>query len=62
MYADLEPKAQSSEVARLKSAFQKMSLRANAKVTPERVYCMVVHPEPKKNLVFVGDKHGVVGM
>ena len=52
----------SSEVTRLKDAFKGMTLRANAKVTPERVYSMVVHPEPTKTLAFVGDKYGMIGM
>ena len=49
-------------VTRLKDAFKGMTLRANAKVTQERVYTMVVHPEPTKTLVFVGDKYGMIGM
>jgi hypothetical protein len=39
-----------------------MSLKANAKVTSERVFSMAVHPEPTKTLVFVGDKYGMLGM
>lgn len=50
------------EVQRLKSAFSNMSLRANAKVTSERVFSMVVHPEPTKTVVLVGDKYGQLGM
>lgn len=49
-----------AEVQRLKSAFKGMVLSANAKVTMERVYTMVVHPEKTKTLVCVGDKYGML--
>lgn len=51
-----------AEVQRLKSAFKGMTLMANVKVTSERIYSMVVHPEPTKTLVLAGDKHGGLGM
>lgn len=51
-----------AEVQRLKAAFKGMTLRANAKVTSERVFSMVVHPENTKTLVFAGDKNGMLGM
>ena len=47
---------------RLKAQFQGMTLRANAKVTSERIYSMVVHPEKTKMVVIAADKHGQVGM
>ncbi|WOO80271.1 DNA damage-binding protein CMR1 [Vanrija pseudolonga] len=59
-YADKS--ATSAEVERLKSAFSNMTLRANSKVTTERVFSMVVHPEPTKTLVLVGDKYGQLGI
>ncbi|BEI90683.1 uncharacterized protein CcaverHIS019_0307530 [Cutaneotrichosporon cavernicola] len=59
-YADAD--ALPAEVARLKDAFKGMVLSANAKVTTERVFSMVVHPEPTKNLVLVGDKYGQLGI
>lgn len=52
----------SAEVQRLKSAFSNMVLQANTKVTSERVFSMVVHPEKTKTLVLVGDKYGQLGM
>ncbi|WVO12493.1 hypothetical protein L204_100093 [Cryptococcus depauperatus] len=52
----------STEVQRLKDAFTNMRLEANAKVTNERVFSMVVHPERSKTLVFVGDKYGQLGI
>jgi predicted regulator of Ras-like GTPase activity (Roadblock/LC7/MglB family) len=51
-----------AEVERLKSAFKGMTLRANAKITTDRVFSMVVHPERTKTLVMAGDKQGVLGM
>lgn len=39
-----------------------MELRGNAKVTNDRVFSMVVHPDKRKDLVFVGDKYGSLGM
>lgn len=59
-YADNDVLA--PEVTRLKEAFKGVALRANTKVTSERVFAMVVHPEPTKNLVLVGDKYGQLGM
>jgi len=49
-------------VTRLKDQFKDMELRGNAKVTNDRVFSMAVHPSPTKDLVFVGDKYGSVGM
>lgn len=51
-----------AEVERLKAAFKGMVLRAQEKVTTERVYCMAVHPERSKTIVFVGDKQGMLGV
>lgn len=61
-YADLEPKKQADEVTRLKEQFKNMELRGNAKVTNDRVFSMVVHPDNMRDLVFVGDKYGCLGM
>lgn len=55
-------RAGDKEDERLKEKFQGVRLKAYAKVTNERVYSMVVHPEPTKSLVFVGDKRGQLGM
>ncbi|WWC71881.1 uncharacterized protein I206_105840 [Kwoniella pini CBS 10737] len=51
-----------SEILRLKSAFKNMELKANAKVTNDRVFSMVIHPEKTKTLVLVGDKSGQLGI
>jgi hypothetical protein len=59
-YADSD--TPSAALENLKAAFKGVKLRANAKVTNERVFSMAVHPDPTKNLVFVGDKRGQLGM
>ncbi|WWC91567.1 uncharacterized protein L201_006513 [Kwoniella dendrophila CBS 6074] len=51
-----------TEVNRLKSAFKNMELKANAKVTSDRVFSMIIHPEKTKTLVLVGDKSGQLGI
>lgn len=61
-YADLDTSKQVDEVQRLKDQFKNMELRGNAKVTNDRVFSMVVHPDKTKDLVFVGDKYGCLGM
>ena len=57
-----EKDALPAEVQRLKAAFKGMTLRANAKVTTERVFSMVIHPEKTKTVVLVADKYGQLGM
>lgn len=61
-YADLEKDKEADEVSRLKDQFKDMELRGNAKVTNDRVFSMVIHPDKNKDLVFVGDKYGSLGM
>lgn len=58
----MESKKQVDELTRLKDQFKDMELRGNAKVTNDRVFSMVVHPDASKDLVFVGDKYGSLGM
>ncbi|KAK8853099.1 hypothetical protein IAR55_003800 [Kwoniella newhampshirensis] len=57
-----ESDSASVEVQRLKDAFKGMTLKANAKVTNDRVFSMVVHPERTKTLVLAGDKYGQLGI
>jgi hypothetical protein len=61
-YADIGKDKEADEVSRLKDQFKDMELRGNAKVTNDRVFSMVVHPDKSKDLVFVGDKYGSLGM
>jgi nitrous oxide reductase len=58
----LEKDKEADEVTRLKDQFKDMELRGNAKVTNDRVFSMAVHPDKTKDLVFVGDKYGSLGM
>jgi hypothetical protein len=39
-----------------------MSLKAVKKITPDRVYSLAVHPTTDKDLVFVGDRKGWLGI
>ncbi|GJN88393.1 hypothetical protein Rhopal_001359-T1 [Rhodotorula paludigena] len=49
------PKAEGDKLKKLAAPWD---LRAIVKVIPERIYSMAVHPDPQRDLVFVGDKHG----
>ncbi|KAJ1030027.1 hypothetical protein NDA16_000940 [Ustilago loliicola] len=46
----------------LEEILNRMTLKSAAKVTPKRVYSMAYHPATDKNLVFVGDKEGSIGV
>lgn len=50
------------EVEMLRSKLGKMKIVSMAKVTDSRIYSSACHPEPSKDLVFVGDKHGQLGI
>lgn len=39
-----------------------MSLKAIKRITPDRVYSLAVHPTTDKDLVFVGDRKGWLGI
>ncbi|GAA5908422.1 hypothetical protein JCM6882_007932 [Rhodosporidiobolus microsporus] len=43
---------------KLQEKTKDLELRAIVKVIPERIYSMTVHPDPQRDLVFVGDKTG----
>lgn len=53
---------QSAERKQLEDILNKMTLKSAAKVTPKRVYSMAYHPATDKDLVFVGDKEGSIGV
>lgn len=57
-----ESSSHNVELDRLRSQFKGMVLRANAKVTNDRVFSMAVHPDPERCVVCVGDKYGTLGM
>ncbi|SJX60734.1 uncharacterized protein SRS1_11961 [Sporisorium reilianum f. sp. reilianum] len=52
----------SAERAELEHILNRMTLKSAAKVTPKRVYSMAYHPATDKDLVFVGDKEGSIGV
>ncbi|KAH9079555.1 WD40 repeat-like protein [Lactarius deliciosus] len=55
-------KKEDAEVAALRARVQNMKIVARAKVTQDRVYSAAYHPEPTKDLIFFGDKHGQLGL
>ncbi|EJU05588.1 WD40 repeat-like protein [Dacryopinax primogenitus] len=46
----------------LKERFAKLVVKSRAKVTEDRIYSAVYHPERTKDLIFFGDKHGQLGI
>ncbi len=46
----------------LRKRLSRMVVRSRARVTRDRVYSMAYHPEKTKDLIFVGDKHGQLGI
>ena len=57
-----DKEAPSAERRELEEILNKMTLKSAAKVTPKRVYSMAYHPALDKDLVFVGDKEGSIGV
>ncbi|KAH9005298.1 WD40 repeat-like protein [Lactarius hatsudake] len=55
-------KKEDAEVAALRARVQNLKIVARAKVTQDRVYSAAYHPEPTKDLIFFGDKHGQLGL
>lgn len=49
-------------LTRLRETFENMSMKAVKKITPDRVYSLAVHPTTEKDLVFVGDRKGWMGI
>ncbi|KAF8552580.1 WD40 repeat-like protein [Imleria badia] len=50
------------EAQELRKRLGKMKAVSRAKVTQGRVYSAAYHPEPTKDLIFFGDKHGQLGI
>ena len=46
----------------LEKTLRSMTLRSQGKVTQKRIYSMLYHPTPDKDLVFTGDQEGVLGV
>jgi hypothetical protein len=59
---DEDEEKEDAELADLKSHMQALKVVSRAKVTQDRVYSCAYHPEPTKDLVFFGDKHGMLGI
>ncbi|VDB83034.1 unnamed protein product [Peniophora sp. CBMAI 1063] len=55
-------KEEAVEVKALRARMQKLKVVSRAKVTTDRIYSAAYHPEPSKDLVFFGDKHGQLGI
>ncbi|KAJ3989377.1 WD40-repeat-containing domain protein [Lentinula detonsa] len=51
-----------AQVEELRGKLQSLKVVARAKVTENRVYSAAYHPEPTKDLIFFGDKHGQLGI
>ncbi|KAH8106752.1 WD40 repeat-like protein [Cristinia sonorae] len=49
-------------VSDLRKRLGKMKVVARAKVCTDRIYSAAYHPEPTKDLIFFGDKHGQLGI
>ncbi|CDO72873.1 hypothetical protein BN946_scf185002.g58 [Trametes cinnabarina] len=51
-----------AEVKELEGRLGRLKVVARAKVTQDRIYSAAYHPEPTKDLIFFGDKHGQLGI
>ncbi|KZT26539.1 WD40 repeat-like protein [Neolentinus lepideus HHB14362 ss-1] len=59
---DGDEEKEESELAELRGRLRRMRVVARAKVTQDRVYSAVYHPEVSKDIVLFGDKHGQLGI
>ncbi|KAI0709427.1 WD40 repeat-like protein [Earliella scabrosa] len=57
-----DDKKEEAEVKELKVKLGKLKIVSRAKVTQDRIYSAAYHPEPTKDLIFFGDKHGQLGI
>lgn len=46
----------------LNKTFESMSMKAVKRITPDRIYSAALHPIENKDLVFVGDRKGWLGI
>lgn len=61
-YINGESHRESVSVERLRKTMAAMTMRATKRITPDRVYSLVAHPTTHKDLVFIGDRKGWLGM
>ncbi|KAJ6596949.1 WD40-repeat-containing domain protein [Mycena vulgaris] len=57
-----EDEAEENLISELRDKLQDLKVVSRAKVTQNRVYSAAYHPEPTKDLIFFGDKHGQLGI
>ncbi|OCH95046.1 WD40 repeat-like protein [Obba rivulosa] len=57
-----DDKKEEAIISELKEKFQCLKVVSRAKVTQDRIYSAAYHPEPTKDLIFFGDKHGQLGI
>ncbi|KAI0673056.1 WD40-repeat-containing domain protein [Trametes maxima] len=57
-----DDKKEEVEVKQLKKQLGGLKVVSRAKVTQDRIYSAAYHPEPTKDLIFFGDKHGQLGI
>lgn len=62
VFDDDDAEREETELADLRRRMQGLKVVARAKVTQDRVYSAAYHPEPTKDLIFFGDKHGQLGI
>ncbi|KAF8625806.1 hypothetical protein AX15_005193 [Amanita polypyramis BW_CC] len=61
-YTFHDNKNDAAAVEELRKRLNPMKIVSRAKVTQDRVYSCAYHPEPTKDLIFFGDKHGLLGI
>ncbi|PCH38131.1 WD40 repeat-like protein [Wolfiporia cocos MD-104 SS10] len=57
-----DEKKEEAAVTELRGKLEGLKIVARAKVTQDRIYSAAYHPEPTKDLIFFGDKHGQLGI
>ncbi|GBE82037.1 WD40 repeat-like protein [Sparassis latifolia] len=57
-----DDKKEKAAVTELRKKLRGLKVVARAKVTQDRIYSAAYHPEPTKDLIFFGDKHGQLGI
>lgn len=57
-----QPRSSPSKSKSLDDVCKGVKLRGLEKVCPERIYSLVVHPSTSRDLVFAGDKIGMIGL
>ncbi|CCL99333.1 uncharacterized protein FIBRA_01351 [Fibroporia radiculosa] len=55
-------KKEAEALTDLREKLGRLKVVARAKVTQDRVYSAAYHPDPTKDLIFFGDKHGQLGI